>query len=45
MPFPSSGQAGVMLTNTYASGTTPPMTTGTTVTATEGGEYVMVRAT
>lgn len=45
MPFPSSGQAGVMLANTYASGTTPPMTTGTTVIATEGGEYVMVRAT
>ena len=38
MPFPISGQAGVALANTYASGTTPPMVVGTTVEASDGGQ-------
>lgn len=45
MPFPISGQAGVALANTYASGTTPPMVVGTTVEASDGGQYMLVRAT
>ena len=45
MPFISSPIVGTSLTSTYASGTTPPMVPGTMLLATEGGEYMMVRAT
>lgn len=45
MGYPTSGLAGVSLTSTYASGTTPPMVTGTTVEASNASQYVMVRAT
>ena len=45
MPYPISGIAGVSLTSTYASGTTPPMQVGTAVETTDGGEYMLVRAT
>jgi hypothetical protein len=34
-----------MLANTYLSGTTPPMKVGTVVVASDGGEYVMIKAT
>lgn len=45
MAFPISGRAGINLTATYLSGTTPPMKTGTTTDTSDGGQYVMVRAT
>ena len=44
MPFPISA-AGVSLTSTYASGTNPPFSVGVTVAATDGSEYMMIRAT
>jgi hypothetical protein len=45
MPFPIGGIAGISLTSTYASGTTPPMAVGTITEATDGSEYILVRAT
>lgn len=45
MPFPTSGAAGINLASTYASGTTPPMTVGTKTDASDGSQYMMIRAT
>lgn len=45
MAFPNSGIAGIRLTDTYASGTTPPFSTGLTTNTNDGGEYVFVQAT
>ena len=43
--FPISGAAGVSLTATYLSGTTPPMKVGTVVLTSDGGKAMMVKAT
>lgn len=43
--FPISGRLGVRLADTYASGTTPPFTTGLIVDTNDAGQYVFVRAT
>lgn len=44
MPFPTSGIAGISLTTTYASGTTPPFTPGLETKATDGNAYMFVQA-
>jgi hypothetical protein len=43
--FPTSGRAGISLTTTYASGTTPPFSTGLMTDLSDGGQAIFVRAT